>query len=105
MLKKIGIPVLALAALVGFGAPRTAKAADVHFGVAIGNPVYAAPAPVYQYPAPYVDPYYAPTYVAPAPYVAPYYGWGGSWRDHDRDHHDWDHHDRDSHESHEGRRR
>jgi hypothetical protein len=109
MLKKIGIPVLALAALVGVGAPRTAKAASVHFGVAIGAPVYTAPAPVYPYGAQYVDPYapnYAPAYVAPAPYVAPYVGFGwGSGHDRDWDHHDRDHHDWGRREVHEGRGR
>jgi len=91
MIKKIGIPILALAALVGFGAPRTAKAADVHFGISIGAPVYTAPAPVYPY-TPYVAPYYS-------------YTWGNNWRGHDRDHHDWDRHDRGHHDSHDGHRR
>jgi hypothetical protein len=85
MLKKIGLPMIALAALMAFGAPRSAEA-RVHFGVAIGAPVYAAPVAPYSYgygyaPGPYADPYYAPpAYVAPAPvYVEPYLGlgWGG----------------------------
>ena len=99
MFKKIGIPILMLATIVGFGAPRAAKAADVHFGVTIGSPVYTAPAPVYPYRAPYVDPYYAPTYVAPTPYAAPYFGYsaGGGWHDHNRDHRDWGRHE--SHEN------
>jgi hypothetical protein len=79
MLKKIGLPMIALAGLLAFAAPRAADA-RVHFGVSVGGPVYAAPAPYpygYGYaPAPYVDPYYAPTYVAPAPYVDPYFGVG-----------------------------
>ncbi len=76
MLKKIGLPMIALAGILAFGAPRAAEA-RVHFRVAIGGPVYTAPYPYYGYaPAPYVDPYYAPTYVAPAPYVAPYLGFG-----------------------------
>ena len=79
MLKKIGLPIIALAGVMAFGAPRAAQA-RVHFGVAIGGPVYTAPVAPYPYPyaygpAPYVDPYYAPTYVAPAPYV-PSFGIG-----------------------------
>jgi hypothetical protein len=65
MLKKIGLPILALAAVMAFAAPQKADA-RVRFGVSIGGPVYVAPAP-----APYAyDPYYAgdPYYVAP---VAP----------------------------------
>jgi hypothetical protein len=86
MLKKIGLPMMALAGLMAFGAPRAAQA-RVHVGVAIGGPVYTAPVAPYSYgygyaPGPYVDPYYAPpAYVAPAPYVAPYVGIGigGGW--------------------------
>ena len=92
MLKKIGLPMLALAGLLGFGAPRAAQA-RVHFGVALGAPVYAAPVAPYAYsypyvaPNPYVDPYYAPAYVAPVPYVEPYFsvgvgGWGGGYYGH-----------------------
>jgi hypothetical protein len=79
MQKKIGLPLIALAGIMAFGAPRAAEA-RVHFGVAIGGPVYTAPvAPYpygYGYAPPYVDPYYGPAYVAPAPYVAPYVGVG-----------------------------
>jgi hypothetical protein len=80
MLKKIGLPLIALAGIMAFGAPRAAQA-RVHFGVAIGGPVYTAPVVPYPYgygyaPAPYIDSYYAPTYVAPVPYVAPYVGIG-----------------------------
>ncbi len=89
MLKKIGLPMLALAGLLAFAAPRAAEA-RVHIGVAIGGPVYAAPVAPYAYPyqygyAPpaYADPYYAPpAYVAPAPVVVnPYltFGFGGGW--------------------------
>jgi hypothetical protein len=87
MLKKIGLPMAALAGLLAFGAPRAAQA-RVHFDVALGAPVYAAPVAPYPFaypyaaPGPYGDPYFAPAYVAPAPYVEPYFsvgvgGWGG----------------------------
>jgi hypothetical protein len=93
MLKKIGLPMAALAGLLAFGAPRAAQA-RVHVGVALAAPVYAAPVTPYPYgypyaaPAPYVDPYYAPTYVAPYSYVDPYFsvgiggGWGGGYYGH-----------------------
>ena len=87
MIKKLGIPILALAALLCFGAPRKAEAA-VRFGIGVGvapaypyySPYYAAPVPY----SPYVDPYdYAyPGYVAPYA-AAPYgygYGFGLGWR-------------------------
>ena len=44
MLKKIGLPMIALAGILAFGAPRAAEA-RVHFRVAIGGPVYTAPYP------------------------------------------------------------
>jgi hypothetical protein len=76
MLKKIGIPMMALAGALMFAAPHPAKA-GVRFGVGIGVPVYTAPAyPVYPAPYPYVAP--APVYPGPA-YVAPYVGFGGGW--------------------------
>jgi hypothetical protein len=87
MLKKLALPVVALAMiLILTSAP--AKAA-VRFGVTIGPPVYTYPAYPY-YSAPYVDPYYAPNYYyAPAPaYVYPSpsfgFGWSSGHRDHDR---------------------
>ncbi len=87
MLKKIGIPLLTLAAaLILIPAPQ-AKA-GVRIGVAVGGPAvvvgapaYVAPAPVYPVPAPAPGYYNAyPAYPYPAPvYVAPYayWGWGG----------------------------
>ncbi len=73
MLKKIGLPMLALAGLMAFVAPHPADA-RVRFGVAIGGPVYPAP---YPYAPAYVNPYYAPApaYVAPT-YVDPYFSFG-----------------------------
>jgi hypothetical protein len=83
MLKKIGIPLLTLAASLMVMPTPQAKA-GVRFGVYLGAPAYVAPAPVY--PPAYVAPapgYYNayPAYgypVAPA-YVYPYanFGWGG----------------------------
>ncbi len=80
MLKKIGLPVIALLGVLAF-APHQAKAA-VRFGVTVGapacNPVY----PAYRT--------YAPRVVVPAPVYGPAYGTayvGGVWRrdsDHDR---------------------
>jgi len=76
MIKKIGLPLIALTAVLAFGTPKQADA-RVRFGVAIGGPVYTAPVP-YAYPN-YGYPYYNSAYVAPvAPYgyvaPAPYYG-------------------------------
>jgi hypothetical protein len=65
MIKKIGLPLIALAAVLAFATPKQADA-RVRFGVAIGGPVYTAPVP-YAYPN-YGYPYYSP-YAAP---VAPY---------------------------------
>src|SRR5579863_7074648 len=86
MLKKVGLPLLAMAALLTVVPAQKADAA-VRFGVRVGGPVYAYPA----YPGPYAYPYsdpnynaYPPAYVAPAPaYVYGYGGWHGSdWREH-----------------------
>jgi hypothetical protein len=60
MLKKIGLPVIALLGMLAV-APHQARA-GVRFGVAIGAPVYTNPA----YPA---YPVYPPVAVAPAPVV------------------------------------
>jgi hypothetical protein len=85
MLKKIGLPFLALAALLMVVPAQKANAA-VRFGVAVGGPVYAYPAYPGPYAYPYSDPYYNgyPSYVAPAPgYVYGYGAWRGhEWREH-----------------------
>ena len=73
MLKKIGIPMLVLVAMLAILAPSTASAA-VRFGVTVG-PVYPYPAYPYAYSYPYGYGYYAP-YPAPA-----YHYWRGH-RDH-----------------------
>jgi hypothetical protein len=77
MIKKIGLPLVALTAMLAFGAPKQADAA-VRFGVSIGAPVYAGPARYVPYGYPAYNPYYAaPAYVAPAPvYVGPSVGIG-----------------------------
>jgi len=81
MLKKIGLPAIALLGMLAF-APHPAKAA-VRFGVVVGAPTYTYPV----YPA------HPPAVVVPAP--APVYGpgyvggvWvgGGFHRDWDRGH-------------------
>src|ERR1700743_2793142 len=84
MIKKIGLPLIALTAVLAFATPKQADA-RVRFGVAIGGPVYTAPVP-YAYP---YNPYYAapypgyPGYIAPTPYVGPSVGVGigigGGW--------------------------
>ena len=109
MLKKIGLPILALAAmLVLIPAPKASAA--VRFGVYVGGPVYAYPAYPYPAPPPYYNaypPYPAYEYPAPA-YVYPYAYWGGYWRGHDR-HEYYEHRDRGWHghewRNHEGRGR
>jgi hypothetical protein len=82
MLKKLGIPILAVVAILMMaGAPQAS--ARVHFGVGVvvGPPYYAYPLGPYAYSAPYpyaYPPYY---YGYPGPY---YYGYGpgvyGYWR-------------------------
>ena len=92
MLKKLGIPVVALADLLSFGVPKKAEA-GVHFGIGIGvappysyyDPYYAAPYSPYVYP--YGEAYAGPAYVEPYTYVTPYsYGgyWGRGWHDRGR---------------------
>jgi hypothetical protein len=97
MLKKIGLPLMLMAGMLAFAAPRQAEA-KIRFGISIGAPIYMPPAPPYPYGYSYPYPgfssdyYAAPTYAYPygysAPYVEPYYG-GFSFgfhgrRDHDR---------------------
>jgi hypothetical protein len=111
MLKKLGLPIMALAALMAFAVPQKADA-RVRFGISFGAPVYTAPVPVapyaygysypdypnyYSAPAP-VDPYaYDYGYVAPAPYVAPvapYYGFSLGFGGH----HGYQHFEHERHE-------
>jgi hypothetical protein len=99
MLKKLGIPFLALMGMLMFAAPKAADA-KVHFGVTFGAPpVY----PFYQYCSPY-NPYCSP-YVYPygytyqQPYVYGGWGWGHrgyEWHEHHelREHHGGEHHHR-----------
>ena len=99
MLKKVGFPLLALAALLMIVPAQKANAA-VRFGVVVGGPVYAYPAYPGPYAYPYSEPYYNgyPQYVAPAPgYVYGYGGWRGhEWREHRE--HEWREHERREHE-------
>jgi hypothetical protein len=88
MFKKIGLPLMALAAVLAV-TPNPAKAA-VRVGVYVGAPayrVYSPLAPRYVYQAP---PY---VYAAPA-YVAPYRAWDRRQdrRDHRRE--EWREHQR-----------
>jgi hypothetical protein len=81
MIKKIGLPLIALTAVLAFATPKQADA-RVRFGVGvgIGGPAYVAPYPSYASPycgpyAPCYGPY--PGYAAPGPvYVAPSVGVG-----------------------------
>ena len=103
MLKKIGFPMLGLAAMLML-APLPKASAGVRAGVVVGGPAYAYPS----YPDPYAYPYSYPNYYAyPAyPYSAPsyVYPYGGYWRDHDRHEyrerreHEWREHERHEHE-------
>lgn len=80
MLKKIGLPMMALAGTLAFTAPKPANA-QVQFRVGVGV------APAYPY-NPYVcSPYdpYCPAYVAPAPVPYVYGGGGRGYRDYDHD--------------------
>jgi len=71
LLRKLGIPAVALAGMLMFFSPSSANA-RVRFGVQIGVPAY----PVYTYPSPYYEPYYV--YPYGYTYVGPYatFGWG-----------------------------
>ena len=64
MLKKLGLPVLALAAMLALANPSNADA-KVRFGVYVGTPGY------YSYTYPYYAPY--PYYAYPGPYVYPHW--------------------------------
>ena len=79
MIKRIGLPLIALAAVLAFATPKQADA-RVRFGVSIGGPAYVGPAPYVPYGYPAYNPYYAapyPAYVAPGPvYVGPSVGVG-----------------------------
>ncbi len=80
MLKRLGIPMLAVVGVMLFIAAPQAGA-RVHFGVGvvIGPPVYTYPPPPYVYPFPNPYPPYAYGYGYPYVYGAPYV-YGGYWR-------------------------
>ncbi len=91
MLKKLGLPVVALAGILTLFTPSAASAkVRWGFGVGVAPPVYTYP--VNPYAAPY-DPYYAP-YSNYGPYTyGPSIGFGyyGGWgRGYDRDR-GWEH--------------
>ena len=84
LFKRLGIPVLALAALLAMFTPTPASAA-VRFGVYLGGPAYPY---AYQYGYPYSEPYYAPYAYGGYPYgyLNPYYDgfyWGGGHGHHE----------------------
>jgi hypothetical protein len=91
MLKKLGLPVMALAALLTFATPKPA-AAKVHFGVVVGAPPvytpycsaydpYCSPY-AYTYTSPYSPYAYPYSYGYPAPYVYGGWGWHGDHHEH-----------------------
>ena len=82
MLKKLGIPVLGLVAMLTLVSPPKANA-RVRFGVTVGSPyyyTYSAPYPyVYSYPYPYYT--YPNVYVYPHHHYRRYYYYRhGYWR-------------------------
>ena len=69
MLKRLGIPILAFAAMLCIS-PKPAEA-RIHFGVYLGGPSYYAPPP---------GPYYYSPYPAYPYYYAPYYSYPSYYR-------------------------
>jgi len=87
MMKRLGLPVLALLGALAFAGASSAQA-GVRFGVTVGPPH----PPGYVYPQPYVAPYdygYYSTY----PPAYGYYDYG--YRHGHRDHGYWEHHRRE----------
>ena len=99
MLRKIGIPLLALVAFLLVISPPQASA-KWHFGVYVGPPVYTYPPAPYVYGYPYSYPYppYSRYYVQPGyayPYgYSTYYSWGGRHRRNEWREHEWREHER-----------
>lgn len=93
MLKKLGIPILALGAMLSL-APRPAQA-RVHFGVYVG-PRVVAPPYYYSYD-PYYDPYYGypPTYTYRYYAPAPRYYYVPRYRNFEHERHEWMEHRRE----------
>ena len=79
MLKKIGIPLLTLAAIVIL-VPAPKASAAVRFGISVGRPAYSYPVDPYAYSSPYPNDYYG--YPAYPSYQAPIYGYSynNRWR-------------------------
>ncbi len=106
MLKKIGLSVVVLAAMLLVAIPSPAGA-QVRFGITFGTPGYVYVNPVNPYAYGYYSPY---SYYYPQPYyrypwyVSPYsYGRHDHdhYRDYDRHYRDHDRHERREHEFHE----
>jgi uncharacterized membrane protein YgcG len=89
ILRKLGLPIFALAGVMMFvGTPKAD--AQVRFGAYLGAPVYPY---AYSYPYGYGYPGYYDPYAYPYGYSYPYPYYGGGWSGH-FDHRDFDHHDR-----------
>ncbi len=87
MLKKLGIPVFALGAMLALAVPHPATAGGVHFGITVGNPNYDYPAPYYYgYPTPYSYSYANPYDGYPYSYLSVPF-WGG------HEHHEHEHYE------------
>jgi hypothetical protein len=106
MLKRVGIPLMALAGFLGFGAAKPALA-GAHFGIQIGaSPAYCSVYDPYYCPNAYGTPYgYPYNYGYPGVDVYPYtYGpgfgvyFGGGHGGHE--HHEAHGHDHGGHEEH-----
>lgn len=103
MLKRLGIPLMALAGFVGFGAAQPALA-GAHFGFSIGTapPAYCSVYDPYYCPYGY-SPYgyaYPGVGVYPYTYTTPGFGlyFGGGHEHHERN----EHHEAHGHQGHEG---
>jgi hypothetical protein len=92
MLKKIGIPLVALAAMVIL-VPAPKASAAVRFGISVGRPAYSYPVDPYAYSSPYTNDYYSyPSYRAPI------YGYSNDNRRGHEDHEYLEHRRRESRE-------
>ena len=95
MLKKIGIPLMALAAMVTLVPTPKANAA-VRFGISVGRPAYSYPVDPYAYSSPYANDYYG--YQGYPSYQAPIYGYSYNNRRAVEEHEYWQNRRRESRE-------